>query len=149
MKSELAAARVRRLPTWLLMRSALTAQQLVAASLAVVDAHRYHYSMLSALEEFGPMSQAELGLRCGLDRSDTSAAVTDLAERTLVARDPDPDDRRRNVVAVTPDGIAHLQRLDAVVADAQDELLAALSADERRLLTDLLTRLVDSSPSEP
>jgi DNA-binding MarR family transcriptional regulator len=147
MKSELAASRVRRLPTWLLMQSALTAQQLVAARLATAGAHRYHYSMLSALEEFGPMSQAELGLRCGLDRSDTSAGVVDLAERRLVERAADPADRRRNVVRITADGRTHLERLDGVIAEAQIELLRSLSQDERQALIALLTRVVDTPSS--
>lgn len=141
----LAAARVRSLPTWLLMRTTLTAQQVVADHLATVGAHRYHYSMLAALDEFGPMSQADLGRRSGLDRSDTSAAVADLVGRDLVERSVDPGDRRRNVVSITAGGITFLERLDAVITEAQNELLASLSSEERRLLTDLLTRLVDST----
>lgn len=144
MKSELAASRVRRLPTWLLMRSALTAQQIVAGSLAAVDAHRYHYSMLSALDEFGPMSQAALCRRIGLDRSDTSAAVADLVDRGFLERAPDLTDRRRNVVRITAAGNEHLALLDQIVAAAQVELLASLSGDESEQLGALLTRLLDA-----
>ena len=143
MDSRLAPARLRALPSWLINQSSVTAHQLVAERLAPVAAHRYHYSMLAALDEFGPASQATLGRRCGLDRSDVAAAATDLAERGLIERTADPLDRRRNTVCITDAGLEHLRELDRIIATAQDELLTPLSATERRHLVQLLTRLVD------
>lgn len=119
------------------------AQQTVGAQFAAVGTNRGQYAMLAALEEFGPASQAALGRQVGLDRSDVTAAVTALDERKLVERGPDPSDRRRNTVRITAAGRRHLASLDRLVASAQDELLAPLSASERRQLTALLARLVD------
>lgn len=143
MDSRLGPARLRSLPSWLINQTSITAHHLVSARMAEAGAHRYHYSMLAALDEFGPDSQAALGRRVGLDRSDVAGAVTELAERNLVERAPDPLDRRRNVVRLTTDGLRRLRELDELVAGAQDELLAPLSADEREQLVRLLTRLVD------
>ena len=99
--------------------------------------------MLSALEEFGPASQAALGRRCGIDRSDVTAAVGEVVDAGLVQRFPDPADRRRNIVQITDPGRAHLRRLDAELAAAQAERLTPLSDAERATLVRLLTRLAD------
>ncbi|WP_454196389.1 MarR family winged helix-turn-helix transcriptional regulator [Nocardia sp. Marseille-Q1738] len=95
------------------------------------------------MREFGPSSQADLGRHTCIDRSDIVAALNDLAERGLVERSPDPGDRRRNVVSITALGADHLEELDRRLDRARDELLAALSGDERRRLVGLLARLID------
>jgi DNA-binding MarR family transcriptional regulator len=138
-----APARLRALPSWLLNQAALRAQRLVADGLGAVGAHRSHYAVLTALAEFGPDSQAALGRRCGIDRSDMVALVNDLAGDRLVDRQPDADDRRRNVITITPAGRRHLRMLDSVVARVQDALLEPLSAGERDQLVALLRRVVE------
>jgi DNA-binding MarR family transcriptional regulator len=70
------------------------------------------------------------------------ATINELAEQGLVERSPDPDDRRRNVITTTPAGRRQLRQLDRLLARVQDELLAPLSASERRQLVRLLTRIV-------
>jgi DNA-binding MarR family transcriptional regulator len=138
-----APARVRSKPSWLLNQAALPANRLVAEALAGIDARRHHYVLLAALDEAGPASQAELSRRTTIDRSDMVAAINDLAERDLVQRTPDDHDRRRNVVTLTPTGRRHLRKLDGVLSGVQEDLLSPLDADERDLLIDLLTRVVD------
>jgi DNA-binding MarR family transcriptional regulator len=66
--------------------------------------------MTCVLEEFGPASQASLGRRTSMDRSDVVAALNDLARDGLVRRSPDPADHRRNVITITPAGAARLRR---------------------------------------
>jgi MarR family transcriptional regulator, lower aerobic nicotinate degradation pathway regulator len=143
MDSRTAPNRLRSLPSWLLNQSSQAANFLVSSRLATLREHRYQFSMLAALEEFGPLSQVDLGRHCGLDRSDVTGAVTDLEARRLVQRAPDPQDRRRNTVRITATGRRHLGKLDELLAVAQDELLAPLTAAERHLLVELLTRLTD------
>ena len=115
----------------------------VAEGLTAAGARGYHYRLLAALEEFGPASQAALGRRTGIDRSYVVEAINELAEGGLVERARDPDDRRRNVVTITPAGLRQLRRLDGVLADIQDEVFAPLSADEREELARLLARVLD------
>lgn len=139
-----APERLRGLATWLLAQNSLRAARAVTNGLAEVGAHRHHYSMLAVLAESGPMSQAELGRRCGLDRSDVTAAVAELVDQGLVSRRPDSGDRRRNEVDITRAGTRRLRQLDTAVSKIQDEVLAPLSVAERSQLTRLLTRLLDS-----
>ena len=94
-------------PSWLISEVSRLAHPLITDKLATAGSRGYHYRLLAALQEFGPASQARLGRRTVMDRSDVVAAVNELAARGLVERAPDPDDRRRNVITMTPAGTAH------------------------------------------
>lgn len=137
-----APARLASLPSWLITQTAMHAHRLVAQGLGAVEARGYHYRLLATLDEFGPASQAALGRRTGIHFSDMVATINELADRELVDRAPDPDDRRRNVITLTPAGRRLLHRLDRRVAQIQDELLAPLSPPERDQLTQLLGRIL-------
>jgi MarR family transcriptional regulator, lower aerobic nicotinate degradation pathway regulator len=135
-------ARLRNLPTWLISQTELQAHQLLSDALASADARGYHYRLLAALEEFGPASQATLGRRTDMDRSDVAEAVNELTGQGLVERSSDPFDRRRNVVTITAAGTRRLLALDKALAEVQDRLLAPLSPAQRRTLVRMLTRVL-------
>ncbi|MCO5998492.1 MarR family winged helix-turn-helix transcriptional regulator [Actinoallomurus rhizosphaericola] len=135
--------RLKGAPSWLIGQVSAHSHRLVTERFAAADARGYHYRLLAALAEFGPASQAELGRRTGVDRSDVVAALNELAEKKLIERSPDPTDRRRNIITVTPEGRDHLSRLDGVLAQIQQDLCAPLSHPEREELIRLLTRIVD------
>jgi DNA-binding MarR family transcriptional regulator len=136
-------SRLNKLPSWLLSQTSIHSHRLLSDGLATVGSIGYHYRLLAALEEFGPASQATLGRRTGIDRSDVVAALNDLVARGLVERSPDPADRRRNIITITPAGTERLQLLDGVLAGVQDKLLAPLSLAERDQLTRLLARILE------
>ncbi|WP_327738021.1 MarR family winged helix-turn-helix transcriptional regulator [Streptomyces nojiriensis] len=136
-------ARLRELPSRLLGQASTHAQRLVAEGLNGADARKWHYAALVALEESGPASQATLSARTGIHRSDLVAVINELAARELVERTPDPEDRRRNVITLTPPGRRQLRTLEQILAAAQEELLTPLSAQEREQLVRLLGRIVD------
>ena len=135
-------SRVRRLPSWLVAQTARRAQRLVEDALAQEGARRQHFVVLTSLAEQGAASQAALGRRLWIDRSDLHAILNDLEERGWVARVRDDQDRRRNIVALTRAGRTALARLDKRVDGAQDALLAPLPAADRRELRRLLERLI-------
>lgn len=101
----------------------------------------YHYRLLASLEEFGPRSQAEIGRDTGIDRSDVTAALTELEARGLVARSVDPANRRRKIVTITEHGAARLLELDTVIDGIQGEFLAPLTEAQRREFLGLLALL--------
>ncbi|WP_027341265.1 MarR family winged helix-turn-helix transcriptional regulator [Hamadaea tsunoensis] len=129
-------------PSWLITQLATHARRLSAAGHEDARAGAYHYRILAALREFGAQSQADLGRRGNLDRSDVVAALNELAASGCIERTPDPADRRRNLVRLTDAGVDQLHRMDRSLDRVQDELLGPLSADERATLTGLLTRLL-------
>jgi DNA-binding MarR family transcriptional regulator len=138
--------RVRRMPSWLVGQASQKAQTLVSEALAQEGMRRQHFTVLTSLSEQGEASQAALGRRLWIDRSDLHAIVSELESNGLIARIRDPADRRRNVVTITSAGKSMLKRLDALIDRAQRELMAPLSASERRELIRLLERLISNSP---
>jgi len=130
-------------PSWLVSEVSRVAHRLLTGKLATAGSRGYHYRLLAALREFGPASQAKLGRRTGMDRSDVVAAVNELVGRGLADRSPDPADGRRNIITITPAGTAHLRRLEELLDDVQNELLAPLSPAERQQLIHLLTRVLE------
>ncbi|MEU3889079.1 MarR family transcriptional regulator [Streptomyces sp. NPDC029041] len=135
--------RLRRRASRLLSRLTVRSDRLITDGLARADARKWHYAVLASLQEYGPASQAELSVRSGIYRSDMVGVLNELAGRDLVERSPDPGDRRRNVITISPHGSRHLRRLDKVLDDVHDELLAPLSPAEREHFVELLTRLLD------
>ena len=142
MDVDAAPTRLRGLPSWLLGQAALRAQRLGNAGLGAAGAHRQQYALLSALEEGGRASQADLGRGLGIDPGDMVRLIGATQTEGWLERTPDPADRRRKLVAITAAGRRRLHKLDAVVAQVQDDLLAALAPSQRKQLVRLLTLIV-------
>ena len=138
-----APKRLQGLPSWRLSAAALVGDRLVNEALATEGVRKYHFRVLVALSDDGALSQAELGRRLAIDRSDVAAIAAELEQRELLARTRDDRDRRRNVVTITPAGEAALARMDDAIKAAQTTLLAPLSSAEQRQLSELLGRLIE------
>jgi DNA-binding MarR family transcriptional regulator len=137
------ATRLRNLRTRLLSLAAIHSDRLVNEELARADARKWHYAVLATLDEFGPASQAELSCRTGIYRSDLVAVINDLADRGQVERSPNPADRRQNVITLTKQGHRQLLKLDKLLTEVENEVLAPLTPPEREHLARLLAALVD------
>ncbi|MFG3254821.1 MarR family winged helix-turn-helix transcriptional regulator [Streptomyces sp. NPDC048172] len=140
---ESAPARLTSKPSWLISQLSVHVRRLVSDAFSEEGARGYHYRLLAALKEYGPSSQAALGRRCSMDRSDVTTALAQLADEEHVERSPDPAHGRRSLVTLTASGARRLQRLDRVLEGVQDELLAPLPESDRAALVALLGRLVD------
>jgi DNA-binding MarR family transcriptional regulator len=136
------------MPSWLIGQTSRRAQTLISEALATEGMRRQHFTVLASLDEQGKASQAALGRRLWIDRSDLHAIVGELEREGLVARARDPANRRQNVVTITRTGAATLKRLEALIDRAQRELLSPLTASERRELIQLLERLLPGAVSD-
>ncbi len=127
-------ARVKDRPTWLISRTFARSSGLLAAGFESYGRglRSYHYRLLAALDEWGPASQADLGRGTGIDRSDVTAALSELESRRLVERSVDPGHRRRNIVTITPAGAERLRELDTVIDGIQEQVLKPLTHAQRR-----------------
>ncbi|PNG89729.1 hypothetical protein SMF913_25194 [Streptomyces malaysiensis] len=110
---------------------------------------RSDFAVLAALEEYGALSQADLGRRLGLDRNDVSGIVTRLQTGGHLDRQADPGDRRRNLVTINQAGRRYLEQIQRNADKAQAELLSSLDEDERRQLHALLVKVLEGHKPEP
>ncbi|MDN5856094.1 MAG: MarR family transcriptional regulator [Actinomycetia bacterium] len=136
--------RVAGQPTWLLSRANARSQTILHTAFTAAGVRGYHYRLLAALAQYGSLSQADMGRYTGIDRKDVAIAVAEIESADLVARTADPDDARRNVVALTRLGTSRLRQLDRVLQQVQDDVLAPLTPEEQGALKALLTKLVES-----
>ena len=140
-------ARLRRLASWQANKASILGARMTARHMPLTA--RSDFAILAALEEYGALSQADLGRRLGLDRNEVSGIVTRLANGRHVNRQADPANRRRNVVTLTASGNRYLDEIQRHADAAQDELLAGLDPAERRQLNELLAKLLSSHRGQP
>src|SRR5579875_3724846 len=135
-------ARLRALTSWQASKVATLGARMTAQRMPLPA--RAEFAVLAALEEYGPMSQADLGRALGLDRNEVSGIVGRLGDAGHVDRRSDPEDRRRNVVTLTAPGKDRLEEIQQYASAAQADLLFGLDEQERANLNLLLAKLLDS-----
>lgn len=102
-----------------LVDGAIDLTRLFAAFKAAQGTSARH--LLHVVRQYGPMRQSALAEHLHTDPSTVSRHVAELVGDGLVERQPDPEDGRANLLALTADG------LDVVVTmrDARDTRVAA------------------------
>ncbi|ADB31035.1 transcriptional regulator, MarR family [Kribbella flavida DSM 17836] len=103
------------------------------------------YSVLVCLSDQPPATQQALAQAIGYDKSRLIALLDDLEADGLVARQPDPSDRRVRIVRLTDAGTTRLTAARADVRAMEEELLSPLTAADRRSLLKALPQLADGS----
>jgi DNA-binding MarR family transcriptional regulator len=93
--------------------------------------------------------QQELGAAMGIDRTTMVSLIDQLERAGLANRRQSAKDRRAREIAITPKGRQLLERARLMITQAEDDVLAGLSADERRDLMRLLRRALESAPAQP
>jgi DNA-binding MarR family transcriptional regulator len=114
------------------------AERLVVLQLTPADA-----GILRLLRVTAAISQQELSEKLRIHPSRLVAILDNLEQRQLVERKPNPNDRRLYSLHLTKAGGEVLERIGKVAREHQDALLSALSAVDRRKLTELLQQVAD------
>ena len=107
--------------------------------------NRGEVGVLAALRSAGPphrLSPGRIGRGLMLSSAGVTSRLDRLERRGLVARQPDPDDRRGVIVELTERGMDLVDSAVAATASRDKELLAGLSAVERRQLETVLRRML-------
>jgi DNA-binding MarR family transcriptional regulator len=99
------------------------------------------FQALGLLRDGGSRGQQALGEAMGVDPSILVTLLNPLEEEGLLTRRRDPADRRRHIVAITPEGEIRLREAERAHDAAEDELLSALDSDQRAQLRELLLEL--------
>jgi len=101
------------------------------------------FAALMKLADVGEASQNHLGRLTAMDAATMQGVIKRLIARGLIARRPDPDDRRRLLLTLTDDGRVLVDVATARGHRISDETLEPLSPSERQTFLKLLRRLTD------
>jgi DNA-binding MarR family transcriptional regulator len=119
-------------------------RRLIELERPLLDAHglsMWGYVALSRLATGPAETQLALAAAIGHDKTRLIAVLDALERDGLLTREPDPRDRRARLVRITPAGAERHASAVAAIRAMEDELLGALSADERETLLAVLPRL--------
>jgi DNA-binding MarR family transcriptional regulator len=130
--------------TFLLKRLGFAAKERSLASYEEIGLHPYHHAILLVVDEGSSETQGAIADTLGYDRGQLVGLLDELEERGLVERRRDPEDRRRHIVRLTPEGKQTLRKVRALARQIEDDFLAPLSDKERAQLHALLLRLAET-----
>jgi DNA-binding MarR family transcriptional regulator len=99
-----------------------------------------HLIALTLLSDHGAASQQGLADTLSLDPSNVVGLLNELEARALITRRRDPSDRRRHIVEISTEGESQLRAAQRLLACVENDVLRALSPDERAALHTLLVR---------
>jgi DNA-binding MarR family transcriptional regulator len=101
---------------------------------------------LSYLHHLPGVGQRQLGDLLMLDANNCVLLLNDIEAAGWAERRRDPNDRRRHIVEITDSGREALFRAEVALDGLEDDVLGALSSDERDTLRDLLGRVMADKP---
>ncbi|MEM9748366.1 MAG: MarR family transcriptional regulator [Actinomycetota bacterium] len=109
----------------------------------VLDINRSDLHALNALEH-GPLSHGDLAVRLGLTAGSVTTLVDRLVRAGYVERRPDPSDRRRSEVALTPATYQAFARVYRPCGQAVEDRLRGMSDADCRAAVEALRLAADA-----
>lgn len=119
-------------------------RELVAMEAPVLDAHgitMWGYVVLSSLDRSPTRTQAALAEAIGADKTRIIRTLDELQRSGYIEREPDPEDRRVRLLAITPRGRALKRAVQRDIQRGEERWLGELGGEERRVFLRALTRL--------
>jgi DNA-binding MarR family transcriptional regulator len=102
------------------------------------------YMTLGYIRDHPGATQQELETALLIDANGVVLLLNELETAGHSIRRRDPEDRRRHIVELTAAGRQALERADVARESLENEVLAALSPEERATLMKLVRRALDS-----
>jgi DNA-binding MarR family transcriptional regulator len=120
------------------------ARALIEAELPVLARHgitMWGYVVLNALRDAPQSTQAALAEKIGADKTRIIVTLNDLQAAGLIAREPDPADRRARLLSITPAGNRVRRGVQGEIQRNEERVLAGLPPADRRGFLRALDRL--------
>lgn len=102
------------------------------------------FAALVAIAQKPGLGQAELAAEIGYDRATIGGVIDRLAAKGWVSRTPSLEDRRQNVITVTPDGERALAQATPAVETVQSRFVSPLDPGEQRVFERMCRKLLAS-----
>ena len=125
----------------LLMGAARALRRRWSQGLGPVDLSPHDGRALRVVGRHGPTRLGAVAEHLRIAPRSATDVIDRLEERGLVAREPDPDDRRAMTVRLTPPGEAVLAQVDAARRAGAEHFFGDLTAAERASLARMLATL--------
>lgn len=131
-------------PAYLLARLGAESRGMWARMLAERDLTPHHFGVLTALAQLEEAHQQRLAAVIGVDARNAVGVIDGLSQRGLLERRPDPRDRRRHRIRLTPRGEALVAELREAGAAIEAEMFEGLTSADRDALHRVLLKLFDA-----
>ena len=141
-------------PIGIIGRVSRLARELEARLEPVYKAHGLEpgwHDVLATLRRSGPdyrLRPTDLTSATMLTSSGTTKRLDKLEQAGLIRREADPSDRRGTLIALTPAGRELIDSVTAAHLANERRLLEALDEGEKRVLADLLRKLLHGLPAD-
>ncbi len=110
------------------------------------DLFMWDYVVLTALAQTAAPTQAQLATATGRDKTRLIGNLDRLEAMQLLARRPDPSDRRNRIITLTPKGRSVFDHCRSVIRAMESDLLAGLPAARRITLLQDLAMIAPTAP---
>jgi MarR family transcriptional regulator, lower aerobic nicotinate degradation pathway regulator len=128
-------------PGFLLARLGVAMKMATMDEFEEAGCSAYHYAILALLDEGARTTQSAIAEALQYDPSQLVSHLDALEDGGFIERKRDPNDRRRQMVSLTPVGRRQLAQFRKLVKRIEDEFLAPLDEDDRTALHDLLLKI--------
>ncbi len=96
------------------------------------------WNALNQLDEHGDMTQKKLAEILKKEPATVARLLDRLVKRGLVKRAPHPEDRRANIVGITPPAVELLNEIEPYVVARADQIAEGISDDDLDTFFDVL-----------
>lgn len=119
-------------------------RDLLAMEAPILEEHgvtMWGYVVLSALDQSPTRTQAALAEAIGADKTRIIRTLDDLQRSGYIEREPDPDDRRVRLLAITARGRAVKRAVQRDIQHGEERWLGDLGGEERVVFLRALRRM--------
>lgn len=102
------------------------------------------FLLVDILWNQGPMSQQSLANNMQKDKNSVTKLVDALEKKSFIARRKNPNDKRSNIIVLTPKGEQMKQEAKQVGISMLDKVLAGISEEELRNFLNTLDKLSEN-----
>lgn len=129
-------------PGYLLGQTTKILRRYLEDALKPLNLITHEYGLLRVLAVTGPMPQHSFQEQFGIDRTSVTAIVDGLEKRAYIYKDKSKDDKRVNMLYLTPKGKAVVARATRRVHRVHREFLEPVSEEEWERAREVILKLL-------